>query len=323
MVALWPPFGDALAAQEMPPSAQPEGSRNLATGIAGPSETQTPKDSQGQTPPLAAPTMPAYSFPSADQRFKQYLTRSFGPRAFLRPALQGALDQRRNEPEEWKQGASGYAKRYASWFVQNAISETTRYGLSEAFRVEQKFHKCECTGFLPRLGHAVKESFVARTPRGREIPSVPSFVAPYAGSMVAVYTWYPGARQWKDSVRTGTLTLGLQPLGSIFREFFPAQHRPRSKTANAAGKWQLTLDSQHGTMQIPLQLKQEGSKLSGTAKHNGESRPVTGHIDGNHVSFKFEAMPNINLDFTGTIEKNQMSGKAGQYELPWKAVRPE
>ena len=76
-------------------------------------------------------------------------------------------------------------------------------------------------------------------------------------------------------------------------------------------------------MQIPLQLKQEGSKLSGTAKHNGESRPVTGHIDGNHVSFKFEAMPNINLDFTGTIEKNQMSGKAGQYELPWKAVRPE
>jgi hypothetical protein len=99
MVALWSAFGNALAAQEMPPSAQPEGSRNLATGVADPSETQPPKDSQGQTPPLAAPTIPTYSFPSADQRFKHYLTRSFGPRAFLRPALQGALDQRRNEPE--------------------------------------------------------------------------------------------------------------------------------------------------------------------------------------------------------------------------------
>jgi len=31
----------------------------------------------------------------------------------------------------------------------------------------------------------------------------------------------------------------------------------------------------------------------------------------------------VRVDFTGTIEKNQMSGKAGQYELPWKAVRPE
>ena len=102
-----------------------------------------------------------------------------------------------------------------------------------------------------------------------------------------------------------------------------AQHRLHGKSANVAGKWQLTIESPHGTMPAALQLKQEGSKLSGTVEQNGETHPVTGSVEGNKVSFKFEAMPGVNLDLTGTIEKDQMSGKAGQYERPWKAVRPQ
>lgn len=103
----------------------------------------------------------------------------------------------------------------------------------------------------------------------------------------------------------------------------PAQHHAHGKSANVAGKWQLTLDSPHGTMQLPLQLKQKGSKLSGTAEHNGKSLPVTGSVEGNKVSFSFEAMPDLSIDFSGTVEGDKMSGKAGPYELPWKAERSQ
>jgi hypothetical protein len=100
------------------------------------------------------------------------------------------------------------------------------------------------------------------------------------------------------------------------------QHRGHSsKNVDVSGKWELTIDTPHGTIEFALQLKQDGSKLSGTVEREGKSHTVTGRIEGSKVSFNFEAMPNVNLDFTGTVEDGKMSGKAGEHDLPWKAAR--
>lgn len=184
------------------------------------SEAQNTVGDQNQQSPTSSVQAGRYAFPSAGERFQTFTKRSFSPRAFLRPGFNAAMDQNRDEPSEWGQGAEGYAKRYASWFGQNLISEASRYGLSEALKVDVRYQKCDCTGFFPRVGHAVKETFIARTTSGREVVSIPTLVSPYGAAMVSIYGWYPGSRDWKDGLQFGTMNLATQSVFNVFREFF-------------------------------------------------------------------------------------------------------
>src|ERR1700722_5346555 len=53
-------------------------------------------------------------------------------------------------------------------------------------------YSCECKGLFRRLGHAVISTVISRRgDDGHRIFSFPDLVAPYAGSMTAVYAWYP------------------------------------------------------------------------------------------------------------------------------------
>ena len=74
---------------------------------------------------------------------------------------------------EWGQGAEGYGRRFGSDFAIAAISTTTRYALSEAFKEDTLYYRCECKGVFPRLRHAVISTLTAR--RGEDGHRVFSF----------------------------------------------------------------------------------------------------------------------------------------------------
>ena len=67
----------------------------------------------------------------------------------------------------------GYSRRFGSDFGIAAISTTTRYALSEAFKEDTLYYRCECKGVLPRLRHAVISTLTAR--RGEDGHRVFSF----------------------------------------------------------------------------------------------------------------------------------------------------
>jgi hypothetical protein len=76
---------------------------------------------------------------------------------------------------------------------------------------------------LPRLRHAVISTFTAR--RGEDGHSGFSFsdlVAPYAGTMTAVYGWYPGRYGAKDAFRMGNYSLLWYAGANIGLEFLYA-----------------------------------------------------------------------------------------------------
>ena len=126
-------------------------------------------------------------------------------------AVEAGIDQEDNSPPEWNQGAAGYSRRFGSDFGTNVISTTTRYALSEAFREDALYYRCECRGILPRLGHALISTLTARRgDDGHRVFSVPAIIAPYAGAMTAVYGWYPCRYDAEDALRMGNYTmLGL------------------------------------------------------------------------------------------------------------------
>ena len=180
----------------------------------------------------------AYSFPSARQRERQFLLDLIGPTAFITPVFQSSIDTvrplkvgfpsegatgPRNHPAhgdvpEWGEGVQGYAKRYADGFGQGLVGTTSRYALGEILREDVTYHRCQCTGILPRTAHAFLGAYTAHTHTGRAVPSLPAVASPFIASEVAVAAWYPSRYNTSDALRVSVLNYVAAPFKNLFSE---------------------------------------------------------------------------------------------------------
>jgi hypothetical protein len=179
------------------------------------------KDSPGTIARAAVPPLElVYTRPAQAAKLRNYLFDAFGPYPVAGAAFAAGVSQAYNAPPEWKQGVQGYSKRFGSDFGIAAISTTTRYGLAQAFREDTLYYRCECKGVFPRLRHAVISTLAARRGEdGHRVFFFPALVAPYAGSLTAVYAWYPGRYNGKDAFRMGNYTMLGYVGGNIGLEF--------------------------------------------------------------------------------------------------------
>lgn len=161
-----------------------------------------------------------YLRPTHRTMLRNYVFDAFGPYPVVGAAFAAGINQLSNAPPEWHQGAEGYAKRFASDFGMAATATTTRYALSEALKEDTLYYRCECSGILPRFRHAVLSTVTARHGRdGHRALSLSALVAPYAGSTVAVYGWYPERYGAKDALRLGNYNLLAFIGGNVALEF--------------------------------------------------------------------------------------------------------
>jgi hypothetical protein len=179
----------------------------------------------GDSPGTIATTTPAtldltYTRPTQATKLHNYLFDAFGPYPIAGAAFASGIGQAYNTPPEWKQGAAGYGRRFGSDFGIAAVTTTARYGLAQAFRQDTLYYRCECKGVWPRLRHAVISTLSARQGSdGHRVFSFPALVAPYAGTMTAVYAWYPDRYNAKDALRMGNYTMLGYVGGNIALEF--------------------------------------------------------------------------------------------------------
>lgn len=180
-----------------------------------------------------------YTYPHSQQRERSFLLNLIGPTAFIAPAFEAGIDTIRplkvgypsdgfmapgNHPghgdvPEWGEGAQGYAKRYADRFGQGLVGTTSRYALGEILREDVTYHRCQCTGLLPRTAHALLGAYTAHTRSGRAIPSLPAVASPLIASEVAVAAWYPSRYTDSDALRISVLNYVAAPFKNLFVEF--------------------------------------------------------------------------------------------------------
>jgi hypothetical protein len=161
-----------------------------------------------------------YVRPSQSARLHDYFWEMFGPYSIGGALVVGGWNQLNDTVPQWHQGAAGYARRFGSDLGIASVRTTTRYALAEALHEDTLYYRCECTGFLPRTRHAVLSTLTGR--RGADGHTVFSFsqlAAPYAGTMVAVYGWYPDRYNAKDAFRMGNYSLLAYMSGNIGLEF--------------------------------------------------------------------------------------------------------
>jgi hypothetical protein len=177
-------------------------------------DSRTFSSSSAETSPAPAPAIKyspedlLYKRPTEKMKLRTYLFDAFGPYPIAGAAIIAAVNQSENTPPEWGQGSRGYGQRFGSNLAIAAVTTTTRYGLAEAFREDTVYYRCECQGLFPRLRHAMISTVTARRGEdGHRRLSFPAIVAPYAGTMTAVYGWYPDRYGAKDAFRMGNYNL--------------------------------------------------------------------------------------------------------------------
>ena len=162
-----------------------------------------------------------YALPTQRTKVNNYIFDAFGPYPIVGATFAAGINQFTNSPPEWNQGVEGFSKRFGSNFGIEAVSTTTRYGLAQAFREDTLYYRCDCNRLFPRLRHAVLSTLTGRQGEGgHRVFSIPGLVAPYAGSMTAVYSWYPGRFGAKDAFRMGNYNLLGDVGANIGLEFF-------------------------------------------------------------------------------------------------------
>ena len=156
-----------------------------------------------------------YVRPTERTKVSNYAFDAFGPYPIVGAGVAAGINQWTNAPPEWGQGVEGYGKRFGSDFGIAAIGTTTRYGLAEAFKEDTLYYRCECRGPFPRLRHAVISTLTGRRGEdGHRVFSISALVAPYAGSMIAVYAVVSGSLRREGCVPDGQ----LQPAGICGRQ---------------------------------------------------------------------------------------------------------
>lgn len=207
----------ALGAALLPGKAVAQDMPGTASGIRADAS-----DPQGTKPDALAakPASGAYTFPSGGQQAKYWARNIFGPVALAGYGASAAIDHGRNEPPEWGDGGKGFARRYGTAAGSNAISQTSLMLLSAAMRQDPIYYRCDCTGAGPRLGHAIKMSFMGRNRNGNKVFSFAKLASPWAGPMVSRSTWYPERYGPRDGATAGAIALGVNIGWNIAREFF-------------------------------------------------------------------------------------------------------
>jgi hypothetical protein len=174
-----------------------------------------------QDSPVAGPKPVA----TDNQMLHKYVWSTLGFDGAISATVSSGLDQWKQSPPEWGDGATGYARRWVSDYAESAIGDTAKYAVARIFHHDPSFTRCECSGFTRRLHHAVDSPFMARTRDGTRVLSAASLAGFLAGHVVSASTWYPAPLGTRDGLRHAGMSLVSKIAVDVFREFRPRRSK--------------------------------------------------------------------------------------------------
>ena len=173
----------------------------------------------GKPSPTPTATPNAYVRPSQTKRLQRYAKSMFGLEADAQYAINAGISTWRNTPTEWGKTWNGFGKRFASNVGRSVISNTTRFALEEAFKLDSHYYRSTKKDVGSRIRNALIAPFTARNASGKLVLGFPRIAGTYTAHIVSVETWYPKRYGWRDGLRSGSISLGADMLFSLFKEF--------------------------------------------------------------------------------------------------------
>jgi hypothetical protein len=155
------------------------------------------------------------------ERNKIYFKTMVNPLGYGKAAFSAGIDQWKDKPEEWEQGASGYGKRYANIVGQYCIQRTVTYGLASVLHEDNRYFNSGKKGLWRRTAYALTSGFLARHDDGSRTISISQSGGIAAGAFLS-RLWQPRSQ---NSAASGAVsfgfTMGSNIAFSIVKEFLP------------------------------------------------------------------------------------------------------
>ena len=161
-----------------------------------------------------------YKRPSSDKRLKRFVNSVIGPVTLARSAARAGISTATNSPEEWGKDAEGFGRRFASNLGSNAIKQGTIFAIDESLKIDSRFYKSGKKDFGSKVKNAFLSTVTARNKRGKRVFGVSRVVGTYSAAVISREAWYPKRFNYKDGLKSGSISLGVNAAVNLIREFF-------------------------------------------------------------------------------------------------------
>ena len=210
-----------IAAQAAGEKTRLPASGTVDIGAPNDSENTGPRTGTlpAEDPFAAAQQQNGYVRPNSRTRFKRYVKSMFGPLALGKRVLTAGYGTWRNSPEEWGDNWEGFGRRFASSTGKSIIKNTTMYALEEAFKLDSRYYRSKNKSVGGKLKNALISPVTARNAEGKRVFGFPRIFGTYTSSIVAAETWYPSRYSYKNGLRSGTISLGMNAAFNVVKEF--------------------------------------------------------------------------------------------------------
>ncbi len=155
------------------------------------------------------------------KRTQLYLETMANPLGYIKGGLSAGIDQWRDKPPEWRQGMSGYGKRYINIMSQYSIQRTVTFGLSSSLHEDNRYFNSGRKGFWTRTGYALTSGLAARNDEGNRHLSISQLGGVAAGAFLS-RAWLPRSQ---NSAADGAVSFGITMLSNmgfgVVKEFLP------------------------------------------------------------------------------------------------------
>lgn len=167
----------------------------------------------------AAQATGTYSRPNAETRLKRFVLSAIGPYAIGSAVAGSAFGTMIDYPKEWGRTGNGFGRRFASNLGKNVAASSIVYVIDEAARLDSHYYKSRKRDVGSRVANALLSTFTARTASGRRTFGVSRIVGSYGADMLAKEIWYPSRYRWHDGLSGGTISIGINMMTNLIREF--------------------------------------------------------------------------------------------------------
>lgn len=179
---------------------------------------------------LAAPTA-AYVPMSNRQKFNWTVGSVVSPTWIFYSGVKAGLDQWQSNPPQWRQGASGYGRRFAAAHTLEAFDDVVWFAGAALTHEDVRYSRSTRTGFWPRTADALKLALMTRRDDG-------SIGFAYARTVAGLGTTMFQRVIYPDRPAFTTRSIGFSVLSyvgvrealSLMREFLPDILRGRGSS---------------------------------------------------------------------------------------------
>jgi hypothetical protein len=155
------------------------------------------------------------------ERTKIYLNTMVSPLGYLKAGFSAGIDQWKDSPSEWQQGASGYGKRFANILGQYSIQRTVTFGLGSVLHEDNRYFNSGKKGLWSRTGYAVASGVLARHDDGSWHLSISQLGGVAAGAFISRSWLPPSQHSAGDGAVSFGITMGSNMGFAVVKEFLP------------------------------------------------------------------------------------------------------